>query len=113
MVRFTPTEPRDPRSEEELYRDINSIMPFEIEPGDFVMNKRLEGPSCWVSFGDEEKTKVFVKALKSSPDWRYCSSGQILKTARASFGLAPEPGSYLAGISHDRTDSRMLARVDR
>ncbi|MDA0990956.1 MAG: hypothetical protein O3A51_09420 [Verrucomicrobia bacterium] len=110
MVRFSPAEPHDPRTEEQLYRDFNAIMPFQVEPGDFVMSPRLEGPSIWVCFGDAQKTKVLRKVLASNPDWVYCSTGQVNNNSRKLFGLASEPGQYLAGIASSRSGTSAFAR---
>ena len=87
-------------------------MPFQIEPGDFVMSNRLDGPSCWVCLGDDEKTDTFVKVVKANPSWKYRSSGQVNVKARSLFGLAPEPGAYLAGIPHQRANVRFVAQAE-
>jgi len=94
MVRFAPSENYDPRTETQLFRDVNSIMPFHVSRGDFVVNKGMQGPSCWVSFGDTKRTRILLAVLDADPEWKVTQMGSVLRSGRSHFGLHPEPGEY-------------------
>lgn len=95
MVRFTPAQPWDSRSPDQLYDAVNHSLPFTIDPGDFVASKGMDGPSCWVCLGDPAQTKQLLKALKACPEWKITSIGQVANDHRELVGLAPQPG-YLS-----------------
>ena len=105
MVRFTPAGEFDPRSPEELFDDFNQIMPFPIDAGDFVVNAGMEGPSCWVSFGEGKRTRVLLQVLESTPAWQVSTIGSVRKDCRAMFGLSAKPGVY-----DEARINRMLAQ---
>jgi len=94
MVRFTPADEFDSRSAVELFDDLNQVMPFPIDSGDFVVNKGLDGPSCWVTFEDGKRTRMLIEVLESTPEWKLTSIGSVRKDHRALFGLSARPGEY-------------------
>jgi hypothetical protein len=94
MVRFTPAEEFDSRSAVELFDDLNRVMPFSIDSGDFVVNEACDGPSCWVSFQDGKRTRMLLEVLESSPEWKLSTIGFVRKEHRALFGLNAQPGEY-------------------
>ncbi len=109
MVRITPSRDWDPRTADELYRDLNRVAPVPIPAGDFVVNKGMTGPSCWVGLGDPQHTRTLLRALKNHPDWVVSSVGQMPPSARPLFGLAAEPGSPVPGASRAGYTPTVLA----
>lgn len=109
IVRITPRDAWDPRTADQLYRDLTRTIPVPIPPGDFVVNKANDGPSCWISLGDADQTDALVKALRRSDAWTITSIGQINTSVRPMFGLAPEPGSPIPGASRSIYQPTILA----
>lgn len=93
MVQFSPADPLDARSADELLDDVNRLLPFQVEPGDFVASPSLDGPSCWVCLGNTKKTNILVSRLKRSSEWNLRFEGYLNASYRARVGLSSAPAT--------------------
>ena len=94
MVRCLPSERHNAGDADTLFFEINRAAPFQIGRGDFTVTRSRDGQTCWVALGDAKRTKEFVGFLKSSPDWKYSTTGSVRTSARKSFGLAAKAATY-------------------
>lgn len=109
MVRVTPRDAWDPRTSDQLYRDLTRTAPVAIPPGDFVVNKANDGPSCWIALGDARQTDKLVRALRNSNEWTVTSVAKVNASARRNFGLAANAGAPTPGTSHQVYQPTILA----
>jgi hypothetical protein len=111
VVRFTPTHPWDARSAAQIHADVATLLPFELAPGDFVVNKGFDGPSCWVCFGDDAKTGTFLEIMRQHrAEWKVTSVGHLRTASRPVFGLSVEPGSFLESSASMDSSGRVVTQ---